>query len=151
MLCFCKSGELFSNCCKPLLSGEIQADTCETLMRSRYSAFAVGNVAYLLATSSVELAKTLTKQELTQTCDAFNFVHLNVLKHNANTVEFIAHLLSGDQYHQIHERSYFIKENGHWKYNTGELFETPVIKLSRNDMCPCQSGKKFKRCHLLNQ
>ncbi|GHB74325.1 hypothetical protein GCM10008107_24630 [Psychrosphaera saromensis] len=147
MLCFCKSGESFSNCCEALLSGKTQADTCEQLMRSRYSAFAVGNAAYLLTTSSTNLAKTLTEQELIETCDTFSFVHLDVLNHQQDTVEFIAHLLLGDQHHQIHERSHFIKQSGNWKYDTGQLSDTPIIKLSRNDACPCQSGKKFKKCH----
>ncbi|PJB47164.1 hypothetical protein CO104_04395, partial [Candidatus Collierbacteria bacterium CG_4_9_14_3_um_filter_43_16] len=24
-----------------------------------------------------------------------------------------------------------------------------IFKASRNDLCPCGSGKKFKKCHLL--
>jgi SEC-C motif-containing protein len=147
MLCFCKSGESFSNCCEALLSGKTPADTCEQLMRSRFSAFASGNASYLLATSSDDLAKSLTEKELIETCNTFSFVHLDVLNHDQDTVEFIAHLLLGDQHHQIHERSHFIKQNGNWKYDTGELSDTPIIKLNRNDLCPCQSGKKFKKCH----
>jgi len=147
MLCFCKSGESFSNCCGTLLSGKTQADTCEQLMRSRYSAFTVGNTPYLIRTSSTNLLATLTEQDLIDTCDTFSFVHLDVLNHEQDTVEFIAHLLLGDEHHQIHERSHFIKQNGNWKYDTGQLSDTPIIKLSRNDACPCQSGKKFKKCH----
>ena len=26
--------------------------------------------------------------------------------------------------------------------------ETKRVKLGRNDICPCGSGKKFKKCHL---
>lgn len=24
----------------------------------------------------------------------------------------------------------------------------PILKIPRNDHCPCGSGKKFKKCHL---
>lgn len=52
--CPCGSGEAFAACCGALHrgrgSGRVTAPTAERLMRSRYSAFAVGDAAYLLAT-----------------------------------------------------------------------------------------------------
>ncbi|WP_433872720.1 YchJ family protein [Saccharopolyspora sp. CA-218241] len=47
--CPCGLGEPFADCCAPLHAGERRAATAEQLMRSRYSAFAVGDRAYLLA------------------------------------------------------------------------------------------------------
>ena len=47
-LCPCKRGELFGACCGPLLAGERPAGSAEVLMRSRYTAFAVGDTEYLL-------------------------------------------------------------------------------------------------------
>ncbi|KZE95455.1 hypothetical protein AVP42_00215 [Agromyces sp. NDB4Y10] len=48
--CPCRSGAAFGECCGPYLSGRAAAPTAVQLMRSRYTAFAVGDAAYLLAT-----------------------------------------------------------------------------------------------------
>jgi len=48
--CPCLSGETYDHCCGPFHAGRAQAPTAEQLMRSRYSAFAVGDVEYLRAT-----------------------------------------------------------------------------------------------------
>ncbi|GAB3795581.1 YchJ family protein [Humibacter antri] len=48
--CPCGSGETYDECCGCLHRGESFASTPEKLMRSRYSAFAVGDADYLLAT-----------------------------------------------------------------------------------------------------
>lgn len=49
-LCPCGLGEPYGECCGPLHAGEREAATAEQLMRSRYSAFAVGDADYLLRT-----------------------------------------------------------------------------------------------------
>jgi SEC-C motif-containing protein len=46
--CPCLSGEVYGECCGPYHRGQAQAPTAERLMRSRYSAFAVGDATYLL-------------------------------------------------------------------------------------------------------
>ncbi|MEB4613424.1 YchJ family metal-binding protein, partial [Leucobacter sp. M11] len=46
--CPCGSGSPFAGCCAPLLSGERQAQSAEQLMRSRFTAFAVGDAEYLM-------------------------------------------------------------------------------------------------------
>jgi len=49
------------------------------------------------------------------------------------------------------ERSRFVKEGDRWYYVDG-LLPTPVTyrreeeKVGRNDLCPCGSGKKYKKC-----
>ena len=47
--CPCGSGETYGACCGPLHDGSGRAATAEQLMRSRYSAFVVGDTTYLLA------------------------------------------------------------------------------------------------------
>ncbi|TDD90864.1 hypothetical protein E1202_07060 [Saccharopolyspora karakumensis] len=49
-LCPCGLGEPYGRCCGPLHAGEREAATAEQLMRSRYSAFAVGDADHLLRT-----------------------------------------------------------------------------------------------------
>ncbi|WP_410106547.1 YchJ family protein, partial [Sutterella wadsworthensis] len=56
-LCPCGSGRRFADCCGLYLSGGSQAlgaPTPEALMRSRYSAYACGDDAYVLATWAPE-------------------------------------------------------------------------------------------------
>ncbi|MFK0073688.1 YchJ family protein [Arthrobacter woluwensis] len=48
--CPCLSGESYDACCGRFHAGEAWAPTAEALMRSRYSAFAVLDEDYLLAT-----------------------------------------------------------------------------------------------------
>ncbi|MCS5717847.1 YchJ family metal-binding protein [Herbiconiux sp. CPCC 205763] len=48
--CPCLSGDVYGECCCPFHRGESHAPTAERLMRSRYSAFAVGDPAYLMET-----------------------------------------------------------------------------------------------------
>jgi SEC-C motif-containing protein len=48
--CPCQSGDAYGTCCGPLHAGAAVAPTAERLMRSRYSAYVVGDRDYLLAT-----------------------------------------------------------------------------------------------------
>lgn len=47
-ICFCSSQKSFESCCKPYLNGTQHAPTAEALMRSRYSAYVLHEVDYLL-------------------------------------------------------------------------------------------------------
>ena len=47
--CPCGTERLFQHCCQPLLTGAAAPETAEALMRSRYTAFVVGDDAYLAA------------------------------------------------------------------------------------------------------
>ena len=49
LACPCGSGDDYAACCGRLHAGA-PAPTAEALMRARYSAFAVGNLGYLLGT-----------------------------------------------------------------------------------------------------
>ena len=145
--CPCCSGKSYATCCLPLHKGG-KAALPEQLMRSRYSAFAMCDCDYLLRTSSESLRESLSKEDLEHTCQAFQFISLDVVFAEADKVEFIANLLHGDELHPLHETSSFVLQGDEWKYDTGQLHDTPVTKLKRNDKCPCGSGKKFKQCHI---
>lgn len=146
-LCPCCSGASYQVCCQPLHTGSV-ANSPEQLMRSRYSAFALANTDYLLQTSSEQLKKNLSQEELAQTCETFEFISLQVISAQDAQVEFVANLLLGDELHPLHETSSFIKQGQEWKYDTGVLHHTETVKLGRNDKCPCGSNKKFKQCHM---
>ncbi len=44
-----------------------------------------------------------------------------------------------------------MREQGDWKFEDGEFVtDRPIVrdqpKTGRNDLCPCGSGKKYKKC-----
>jgi len=49
--CPCCSGRNYAECCEPLISGAVAAQTAEQLLRSRYSAHAVGAIDYIVDTN----------------------------------------------------------------------------------------------------
>ena len=148
--CYCQSGQPFEQCCKPFLAGENQPSTPETLMRSRFSAFCVQAVEYLLATHHPSRHSANERAELEKTCGSTQWTSLKVIHSNHNThsgqVEFAAFYNQGtNEPGQLHERSNFVFENNQWFYVDGEFLAD--IKLGRNDPCWCGSGKKLKKCH----
>jgi hypothetical protein len=40
------------------------------------------------------------------------------------------------------------EKDGIWAYRVTEVDDPLPSKIGRNDPCPCQSGKKYKRCCL---
>ncbi|GAA4474762.1 YchJ family metal-binding protein [Rhodococcus olei] len=116
--CPCLSGETYGDCCGRFHSGALQAPTAETLMRSRYSAFAVGDADYLLRTWHPTTRPTTLDLDADQT-----WVGLDILARTAGgpldssgTVEFVAHYRYGGQRDSLHEHSRFVREHGRWLY-----------------------------------
>ncbi|KKL28906.1 hypothetical protein LCGC14_2370490, partial [marine sediment metagenome] len=48
--CPCCSNQTYQKCCQKLHNGDLTAASAEQLMRSRYSAFVVGDIGYLIKT-----------------------------------------------------------------------------------------------------
>lgn len=53
-VCPCGSNKPFDYCCRPIVEGQKAAPTAEALMRSRYTAFALGAIDYLIDTTAPE-------------------------------------------------------------------------------------------------
>ncbi|MFH8680535.1 YchJ family protein [Streptomyces lydicus] len=116
--CPCGRPETYRDCCATFHEGRATAPTAERLMRSRYSAFAVGDAAYLRrtwhpttrpATLDLEPAHRWTGLDILGTTGGTAF-------HTEGTVEFRAHYslhgVAGSQY----EHSRFVREGGEWVY-----------------------------------
>lgn len=150
--CYCCSNVLFSDCCKPIIENTNAANP-EQLMRSRFSAYATKNYAYVLATYAPAQRQQLSIKTLSHSADNIRWRKLDVLASAATekvgSVEFIANYTIGDEYFAMHELSSFIKQNNKWFYTTG-IMQNKSGKLTpnRNDHCPCGSGKKHKKCCL---
>lgn len=118
-------------------------------MRSRYSAFVLGLVDYLIATTHHSKRLDDDATALRQTIEHTQWLGLKIINtqqagENEALVEFVA-FYQDNGIAQLHEQSRFVFEDGRWFYVDGKFM--PAIKLSRNELCFCGSGKKLKRCH----
>ena len=119
--CPCQSGSAYPECCGPFHHGDAAAPTAERLMRSRYSAFALDEVEYLLGTWH-----STTRPEQLETDSAIRWTGLEIvgrtgggLLDSAGTVAFQARF-SIDGRSDIHrENSRFVREGGRWRYLDG--------------------------------
>jgi len=148
--CPCGSSKTFTECCMPILQGSVRAETAEQLMRSRYTAFSEMDNEYLLASWAV---KTRPEQ-LDNDETGVNWIKLEITEteqgtaqDNSGTVSFIASFIASGHLCQMQEKSRFIKEDNTWFYLDG-IPKSSTKKIARNSLCPCGSGKKFKRCCL---
>lgn len=121
--CPCGSGDTYEQCCGRFHSGQSVAPTAEALMRSRYSAFAVGDAAYLRATwhpstrpARLDLGGSprWLRLEIVATAGGGPFDRDGV-------VEFRAHHRGPGGRGVLHERSRFVRERGAWLYVDGEI------------------------------
>jgi len=120
--CHCGLPPDYDGCCGRLHQGEPAADA-ESLMRSRYSAFVLGNRAYLLASWHPH---TRPAQLALDDPDDVRWLGLSVKRHEitgADTaiVEFIArYRAGGGSAVRLHEVSRFVRVEGRWLYLDGE-------------------------------
>lgn len=154
--CPCGSGKNLDVCCGPLIGGT-PAPTAEALMRSRYSAFVLGETGFLAATLSTEMRTDFDQIEAEKTSKDTKWLGLEVRavsgggkKDDHGTVEFVARFRINNQQRIHHELAEFTRENGRWICSGGTMDpKAPprrVVQVGRNDPCPCGSGKKYKKC-----
>lgn len=155
-LCPCGSRKDFDDCCAPFLAGA-PAPTALALMRSRYTAYVRGDIGYLAETLAADIRDEFDQVEAEQTAGAARWHGLEIRSvtgggesDDDGTVEFMARFSLHGQQHVQHERATFAREDGLWRCTGGEVNpkEPPrqVVKVGRNDPCPCGSGKKYKKC-----
>jgi SEC-C motif domain protein len=126
-LCPCTSKLTFDKCCEPYIVGKKTPDTPGKLMRSRFTAYALGNVDYLIATTSEEERAKLDRQELANYCRSVSCISLKILKTEAGgsgdeegTVLFHASLQINGKRMLHRELSRFKREEGRWVYVDGD-------------------------------
>lgn len=116
--CPCGTGKAYGECCGPLHAGTAGADTAEALMRSRYSAFALGDAAYLLRTWHPETRparldldrdRRWTGLEILETSGGTAF-------HSSGTVAFRARYRDPEGPGAQEETSEFLRLDGAWVY-----------------------------------
>ncbi len=121
--CYCCSEKLFKNCCQPYLIGQKKAVSAQTLMRSRYSAYATHNSNYILETTHYTTQKNFNQADILEWSITNQWLKLEILNSTETTVEFKAYYKDSDKLiHVHHEFSTFKKENEIWYYVDGKFY-----------------------------
>ena len=114
--CPCGSGTPYDGCCGRLHRGAAQAATPEELMRSRYAAYAVGDLDYVFRTWHPRTRPDDLSPDL-----GLTWTGLRIVGSGDDWVEFVATFEQGGRVGQLHERSRFEQRGGRWVYVDGEL------------------------------
>ncbi len=159
MTCPCGKGDSIETCCGPYIEGKALPETAEALMRSRYTAFATGNVEYILETHDPE-RRSEVDPESTETwskqSEWLGFELISAEKglpgDDAGVVEFVARYKLKGVTMTHRERSVFRRHGDRWVFVDGQIVNGPPMRrteprVGRNEVCPCGSGKKYKKCH----
>lgn len=156
--CPCGSENNYNECCEKYVKGQELPATAELLMRSRYTAYTLSEVDYIVETTYPEHREQLSVENIKSWSDNSEWHGLQILSTEAGTaddtegkVEFIAEFTEKGIPKKHHELSEFKKEDGKWYFYDGQMLKPETYrredpKVGRNDPCPCGSGKKFKKC-----
>ncbi len=145
----------FSTCCHPYLTGQKAAATAESLMRSRFVAYALDDLAYIELTWDNNTRPEVDKLNFGGEDIAWQKLEIiSTQKGEAvdakGIVEFKAYYRKDDEDHVLHEVSRFVKSGGRWFYVDGVVKKVGKVIVQnnqgKNSPCPCGSGKKYKRC-----
>ena len=156
------SALIYADCCQPLHNYEHLATTAEQLMRSRYSAFVLQNVDYIIATTLPSQQPLLDILAIKTWASDTDWAGLEIVHHHPKIgkrhaqVEFKAYFTTAQDLQFHHELSAFVKIKV--KTDNGEIakkwfFIDPTVDMaisgkaiSQKQPCICGSGEKFKRC-----
>jgi SEC-C motif-containing protein len=124
----CGSGKSYEDCCAPLHRGEREAADVVSLMRSRYAAFAMGQVEYLWRTLHPGHADRARPREdivrdLRRSARSLRYRALNVLDSRQGPDEgqvlFVARVHENGRDQSFVELSTFLLEPEGWRYFHG--------------------------------
>ncbi len=155
--CPCGSGREYESCCSPYISGVSSAPSAEALMRSRYTAYAKHKIDYIVQTCVRDEDHGIDIEATKRWSEKSEWLALRIIRtegggsaDDKGIVEFSARYILDGLREEHHEISKFVKREGAWLYEEGEVITETVVraspKVGRNDPCPCGSGKKYKKC-----
>ena len=122
--CPCKSGKKYKKCCRIYHYGQ-PAESAVILMRSRYSAYAVGEVDYIMSTTHPASPHFLQdesrwREEIARFCSMTAFMNLEIHEDKESPMEahvrFTATLAQGGEDASFTEDSRFLSVEGQWRY-----------------------------------
>lgn len=122
-VCPCGSKKTYGDCCASAHSNIETVITAEQLMRSRYSAYVLCNIEYLMISHHSSTRPVKDKEEILKWTKSVKWLGLEVMNSSdgnvsdiEGVVEFKAHFEENGASEIIHEHSKFVKENKHWVY-----------------------------------
>lgn len=122
-VCPCGSEKSYGDCCALAHSNIETVISSEQLMRSRYSAYVLCNIEYLMNSHHSSTRPVNEQDEILKWTKSVKWLGLEVLNSSGGnvsdiegTVEFKAHFEENGVSEIIHEHSKFVKENNHWVY-----------------------------------
>jgi SEC-C motif domain protein len=146
--CPCGSGQPLSACCARYHNGDLPS-TAQALMRSRYSAYVLGLIDYLVDSTLPVQQTQLDRAAISAWSSQSQWLGLEVQSSQLlpgqpahARVSFIAHWQDEGGKQAQHEHSAFVQIAQRWYF----LDPSVPLKASRNDPCPCGGGQKFKKC-----
>ncbi|HEX3791558.1 MAG TPA: YchJ family metal-binding protein [Pseudonocardiaceae bacterium] len=116
--CPCGLDRVYQDCCGRFHNGTATAPTAEALMRSRYSAFAARDEAYLVRTWHPSTRPARVGFDPAQHWTGLHILGTTggSLLHTEGTVEFRADYRVRGRADSLHEHSRFVRDNGNWVY-----------------------------------
>lgn len=114
----------YADCCGRFIDAGAAAPTALELMRSRYSAYVLGDTRYLRATWD---ARTCPADLDADGDGAPRWLGLSIKRHaplddTHAEVEFVARYKVGGRAHRLHETSRFVRDgDGRWRYVDGDV------------------------------
>ncbi len=118
-------------------------------MRSRYSAYVLGDIDYLLRTTLPAQQSGLDREAMRSWSLQSTWLGLEVEESEPPAaqgehafVTFRARWSDATGEHTHRERSAFVCCGGRWYF----IDPNVPLRAGRNDPCPCGSGRKFKKC-----
>jgi len=122
-LCPCGSGTEVTTCCLPYIQGDKQPSTALDLLKARYTAFARGEVDYVLSTHHSRTRNEVKREEIEDWSKNSEWLGLKVVEVQAGqasdekgTIIFGAHYRAENKNQEHWEKSFFEKENGNWRF-----------------------------------
>ncbi len=126
MLCYCNSNKAYNECCEPIILGKQCAETAEQLMRSRYSAYVLADISYLMNSHHPDTRPTKERKSIEQWTKSVSWIRLEIISKKDGQptdkegyVEFKALFMENGNMECIFENSYFVKEKNQWYYKSG--------------------------------
>jgi SEC-C motif-containing protein len=165
--CFCGSNCDFSSCCQPFINNEVPVQTAEKLMRSRFSAYVLGNAQYIYDTYAKSSQAAQSVNDIDDWSQSCLWIALkiypganSVSSENKTTeqfVEFSAFYITDNTLCELREKSRFILEEctrantvimgsalnfpiKQWRYIDGDIIaHNELVDIKRNALCPCNN------------
>lgn len=121
--CPCHSGKKYKQCCQPYHKG-VLPKTALLLMRSRYSAYALGMIEYIMATThpnnpdaSISLADW--QKGISEFAATTRFLGLKIIEFIDGDEEAFVTFEAQFDHGVMKEKSRFLNVEGKWLYESG--------------------------------